>query len=290
MKRIGYLLAKRLVGDIELGLDPLRAAGDGNPAWARMDFPGRRLPGLADQSIYDSSAIQKFELGTKREVYGRVFRYAKAGADLTYVGLERLVANGNYTPEDPDHEDEFGFYGDLKTAAEIGDEYVDLETATAYAVDYFKGGYFTTWNSNRPVHYVVASDLGNGTYCRIYLDEPLRVAISATAGVEVYRSPYSNIIEDLAAQSFKSFVGVAHCGAVASGSYFWLQTKGPCWITPYNWDTGLPGYAANKRDCYAWIDGTVTVQGTVGELQRIGYLLSATASGYGDVFIMLQLE
>jgi len=290
MKRIGYILGKRVQGDVELGLDPQRSVGDGSRAWARMDFPGQRLSDQPDQSIYESSATQKFAIGTRRIEYGRTFRYAKAGAALSSVAVNRLVANGNFVPDGATYPNQYGFMGDLKTAASIGDRYVDLETATEYAANWFQGGYFVVFDSNRPMFYVVASDAGNGTYCRIYLDQPLTRDISGTEGVEVYRSPYSRIIEGLTASSFKSFVGVAHCGPIANGAYFWLQTGGPCWITPYNWDTGCPGYAADKRDCYAWIDGTVTVQTTAGLLQRVGYLLSATESGYGDPFIMLQLE
>lgn len=285
------LYGPRIQGDIAPGTEPSRLDGYGVASWARQDFPGQQIVGQADQCIYDSSATQKFEVGTRRIEYGRTFRYSKAGAALSNPGLQRLLANGNYTPEDPAHEDEFGFYGDLLTAAVIGDTYIDLETSTEYAADYFKGAYVAIWpDSHRPVHYIVKSDAGTGTYCRCYLDHALRVAISATNGVEVYRSPYNNIVEGLAIQSFKSFVGIAYCGAVANGAYFWLQTRGPAWVTPYNWDTGCPGYAADKRDVYAWIDGTITVATTVGSLQRVGYLLSATATGYGDVFVMLQLE
>ena len=289
--RKNILYAPRIQGDLELGLEHTRLGGDGNKAWARMDFPGRRLPGQTDQLVTAKSATQKFEIGTKRVEYGRTFHYSQAGAALTYTGLQRLLANGNYTPEDPAHEDEFGFYGDLLTAAVIGDNYIDLEIATAYPANYFQGGYVTIFaDSNRPFHYIVASDLGTGAYCRCYLDHPLTVDVGATLGVEVYRSPYSNIVEGMSISSFCSFVGIAYCGAVDDEDFFWLQTRGPAWVTPLDWSTNLPGYAAEKRDVYAHIDGTVRIQNTVGSRQRVGYLLSATASTYGDVFIMLQLD
>lgn len=289
--RRNILYGPRIVGDIAPGQEPSRLDGAGVKAWSRMDFPGLRIAGQSDQLVTTKSATQKFQIGTRRIEYGRTFRYSKAGAALTYTGLQRLLANGNFTPEDPAHEDEFGFYGDLYTAASIGDKYVDLEIATAYAANYFQGGYVTFFSdSNRGWYYVVKSDLGNGTYCRIYLDHPLTVAHGATLGLEVYRSPYSNIREGAVAAQFCSFVGIAYCGAVDSGDYFWLQTRGPAWITPIDWSTNLPGYTAEKRDVYAHQDGTVRLQDTTGSRQRVGYLLSATASTYGDVFVMLQLE
>jgi len=285
------IYAPRIKGDLALGLEPSRIDGYGAKAWARMDFPGRRLPGLADQTIYETSSTQKFAIGTRRIEYGRTFRYAKCGATTSEASKARLLANGNYNPEVPGHVDEDGFFGDLLTAAEVGDKYVDLEeTAAGRAANFFQGGYFTPFDDNYNTYYIVASDASTATYTRIYLDHAIVQAISDTNGVEVYPSPYSKIIDGLTAQSYKSHVGIALCGNITADYYFWLQTRGPTWITPYNWTTGCPGYAADKRDAYAWIDGTVTVATTVGSLQRVGYLIPATASGYGCVHIMLQLE
>jgi len=291
--RKSTLYAGRILGDIAPGLEPTRLGGDDAKAWARMDFPGRILPGQSDQLITAKSATQKFEIGTRRIEYGRTFHYAKAGADLTNTGMQRLVANGNYTAEATGHDDEFGFYGDLLTAGAIGDKYVDLEEAGAARVaNFFQGGYFTTWPAGgpRPMHYIVKSDASTATYTRIYLDHPLIVVIGAAIGVQAYCSPYNNIVQGLVIQHYKTFVGMGHCGDVDEDEYFWLQTEGPVWVTPTGWAATCPGYAADRRDVYADIGGTCRIDPGDGTLQRVGYLISATETTIGDVFVMLQLE
>lgn len=294
------IYAPRLVGDIDLGLEPSRLDGKGDRAWARMHFPGRQLPGQSDQTVYAGSTTQKFEIGTKRIEYGRTFRYAHNVEAIDYEGiLQRLLANANYVPDATSHEDEDGFYGKPYVQVEVGDLYVDLNTAVAFAANFFQGGYYTAHiGTLMMTHYIVASDLGDGTYCRIYLDSASTQQVAVTVDVEVYPSPYSNVIDSPTLvpgyQYYVSFIGMMQCPTLAADSYFWLQTQGPCWITPTTWiAAGCPGRAANQRDVYAWCDGTVQsadgLDPTDG-YQRVGYLLSATEASYGGAHIMMQLE
>lgn len=291
--RRNLLYAGRVQGDLALGLEPSRLAGDGAKSWARMDFPGMRIPGQTDQTIYESSVTQKFEIGTKRVEYGRTFRYAQAGEGLILAGNARLLGNGNFVPDAVSHVDEDGFYGKPYVQVEVDDLYIDLDIATAYPANYFQGGYIIAFTAavDYSLHYIVKSDLGNGTYCRIYLDHAWTSGVVAVGiDVEVHRSPYSSICDCASIDWFKSFVGLGQCDAILNEYYFWLQTLGPCWLTPYNWIDGCPGYTTRVREVYAWMDGEITVDPNDGTLQRIGYLLSATEAGYGSVFIMLQLE
>lgn len=216
---------------------------------------------------------------------------------MTTADGARLVKNGNYEPECAGvFEDRDGFYGDLLTAASVGDKYLDLEeSSAARAANAFQGGYVTTFADiagarNFTTYYIVKSDASTSTYTRIYLDHPVIQAISATNGIQAYYSPYSNVVDGGLIQSFSSCIGRVLCGDVTANYYFWLQTAGPCWVTPTGWGATCPGYTAQKRDVYAWLDGTVQIQGTVGSLQRVGYLLPANESAVGTVFIMLQLE
>jgi len=121
--RRNLLNARRLRGDLELGLDSVRLGGDDAKAWARMDFPGRRLPGLEVQSIYVASETQNYELGTRRVEYGRTFRYCKAGEAITEATSARMLANGNYAAGVTGHTDEDGFNGNPVADAEIGAKY-----------------------------------------------------------------------------------------------------------------------------------------------------------------------
>lgn len=289
------LSATRLVGDIDLGLEPSRTDGQSNKAWARIDFPGRRLPGLADQSIYEDSTTQKFEIGTRRIEYNRTFRYSKAGAALN--GLARLLCNANYAPGVTGHADEDGFEGAGGYAASIGDTYIDIADTTVRAANYYRGGMLIVYGTTVFHQYhIVGSAAGTGVYVRLYLDKAVyEEAITATMGVTAYISPYSAVQQVGSVQtSFESVVGV-NLVPVASGSYFWLQTAGPCIVTP----TGVtwPGSAANLRAVYINpADGTLqpgTVSDPSSGYQYIGHLLSATggtASDYGDLWIWLELE
>lgn len=290
------LFAGRVKGDLAPGLEPTRLGGDGAKAWARMDFPGRRLPGQPDQGIYEVSAgTQKFEIGTRRIEYGRTFRYALAGETTATAAHAFLLGNGNYSPEVAGHLDEHGFYGDLYEKAEEGQKYLDLEmadTSETYDANYFQGGYVTVFATNfYNTYYIVASDASGADYCRIYLDRGIAQDITADQGIEVQCSPYSNIVDcGVVDATWMSVVGRALCQELTLGDYFWLQTGGPCWVQPTDWETQSPGYASYKRDVYANVDGSCCLQVTTGSLQRIGYLLSRTLGGYGAALIMLQLD
>jgi len=83
-------------------------------------------------------------------------------------------------------------------------------------------------------------------------------------------------------------MGVAHI-AVASGSFFWLQTDGPAWLAQYQ-SALVGGYAEDYRDIYAWFDGTVGCVAAYSTRQRVGYAIGGVgASTTGDTFVMLQL-
>jgi len=288
------IYAPRVHGDLDLGLEPSRVDGKGDKAWARMDFPGGRIPGQTDQLITEQSLTAKFRIGTKRVEYGRTFRYAKAGGDLTSPLNARMVANGNWRPAPgSSHANEDGFYGVLLTQATLGAKFLLLDEAVEHDVNYYQAAYLTIFVAPFNVYYIVASDAGTTTYTKIYLDHPIiQPTIPIANNVEINLSPYSNVIDGTGVERWKSFIGMALL-EIDSGYHFWLQTAGPTWIQPSGWvDNRCPGFAENYRDIYAWLDGSIVtayVTGAAG-FQRVGYLLSATEAGYGAAYIMLQLE
>ena len=294
-----YLYGPRIRGDIDLGYEPSRINGASEQQWARMDFPGMKLAGHSDQTVYEASTTQGFAIGTRRIEYGRVFRYSKAGEEITSATNARLIANGNFAAGVAGHLNEDGFNGNPLTDAAIGDLYVDLdETGADRAANFFQGGYLQTLPAADPItpYYIVASDESEATYTRVYLDHPLIQAVLTTSYIGISACPYSNVRDADSgepAAGFQSFVGLPLVN-VANGSYFWLQTAGPAWIQPGNWtDERLPGWAVNRRDVYVVQDGAIVstwaADPTAG-YQRVGYLLDGTANGYGSVFIMLQLD
>lgn len=286
------LYGPRIRGDYEPRTDPARLSGASAADWARETFPGQQIAGQSDQVIYEDSTTQKFDIGTRRQEHLRTFRYSKASAAL--AGLARLLTNSNYVPGATGHADEDGFEGVLNAAAAVGDLYVDLADTAARAANYYKGGFLVVYGTTVFHQYmIVKSDAGTGTYVRCYLDKAVyEEAITVAMGVTAYLSPYSAVQQVGSVNAgFEAAVGL-NLVPVASGSYFWMQTRGPCIVTP----TGgtWPGSSANLRAVYMNnADGTLqpgTLSDPSSGYQYIGYLLGATVNTYGDLHIWLELE
>jgi hypothetical protein len=265
---------------------------DGWSLW----LPGmvvKGLDNLNEPDIYTESTTQLYPLGAKLEFAdGRVFRYGKFGASSTEVPYARMLFNANHQAEMTGYEDTEGFHGDLYTAAVAGDKDMDLEIATAYAENWFEGGHVVifadTTNAFFMQYRIAGNDLGNGTYCRIYIDhlDGLKGGISSTEGVSAYRSIYSNL-QQLGVPDYSAYMGACHCSTVTSGSFGWIQRKGLCWLTP----VAYFGDSANERAVQpnTGADGTAQVKGHLAN-QEVGYLAISTVSGYGDTLTWLSFE
>jgi len=258
-------------------------------------LPGKVIKGLEnfeEPDIYTESATQLYPLGTKLEYAdGRVFRYGKWGATSTTAPLARMVVNLNHQAEMTGYEDTEGFFGDLYTAAEAGDTYVDLEIATAYAENWFEDGFLVcfhdTTNDYFSQYRIVGNELGNGTYCRVYIDREggLKGGISATEGVSAYRSIYSNLAQGAYDPDYYPTIGMSQAATMTDTYFGWVQRKGLCWVTP----TAYFGDSANERMAQPISDGTVGVKANQGN-QIAGYITIATISGYGDSLLWLAFE
>ncbi len=251
------------------------------------------------QDILVQSAVQRYLLGMKYNLNLWRFRYSKATVAL--AGLKRLVINSNYCPGVTGHENEDGFEGAGGVnayAASIGQRYLDIKDTALRVKNFYQGGMVTIAGTTIfHEHYIVKSDVGTGTYVRLYLDVPIAVEdITAAMGVSASRSAYSAVQPAASVQvGFETFVGV-NLIPVTINYFFWLLTKGPVSITP----TGTPqwpGAAANMRDVYANpSDGTIqnapTRDPSLG-YQRIGTIIQATGgtgSDYGSNKINLDLD
>ena len=260
---------------------------NGMSLWLPANIVGGMF-NLNDPDIYAQSATQLYPLGSKLEYAdGRVFRYGKFGTTSTDSPKGYLLVNENHDPEAEADTD--GFYGDLETAAVVGDEYVDLDIATAYAENFFEDGLFIPYPSTSPGNHfasyrICGSELGNGTYCRIYLDAPLKVPMTATDGCNAHRSIYSNLRTGVD-QSYTSVMGVSLCSAFTANYFGWIQRRGRCY-TP---QSATIGDSAHERMVGAGGDGTIVPLGGYG-YHAIGYLTHKTVSGTGGTEYWLQLE
>ena len=262
---------------------------NGVALWLPANIVGGRI-NFAEADPYTEDTIQKFPLGTKLEYAdGRVFRYGKWGATSTAPAIARMVVNANAAPGATGEEDVDGFEGDLNTAAAAAAESVDLEIATAYAENFFEDGMLAVYPANHFAEYRIAgSELGTGTYCRVYIDREggLKTAISATDGVTAYKSIFSQLkAADAEGVGFVSSMGVVLASAFTSGYFGWVQRRGRCIITP----TAYFGDTANERMAQLHSNGTIALKDAHGT-HTVGYLTQRTVSGYGDLEVWLQLE
>lgn len=293
----GIIHAPRIKGNLDPGLEYSRIQGDSTAAWAASDFPGGLLPGGSYQSVYAVDATQNYRIGTRRIEYGRTFRYSLAGADLKAIGCySRLLINGNLVPATgaPFAGGWEGTPG-LHADAAIGSLYVDVADTYVRAINFYQGGILVVFASDLfHQYFIVASRAAaaDDDYVRCYLDHPTENEILLIGdGVGVYRSPYSNVTERVVAENgYQSFVGLVH-SIVEDENWFWLQTGGPCWVTPNQNEE--PGDTANFRDVYAHVDGTIGSGNLLAfGHQRVGYVLGGTwlDDAHGDGMIMLQLD
>jgi len=200
----------------------------------------------------------KWNLGDGIELAdGRRFRYCKAGA-------------AGVVPET-------GAVTTLKTitvavapaqavgAGAVGNHKVTLTVASGdgaagtglLAEDELKGGTVVIGNGSAQ-HPQMRGILGNtavaapGGVCTLTLDAALTIAVTVnTTTIETLCNPYATVVLTNDA-SYQTFIGVP-CVVATVGQYFWLQTKGKCWITS---DTHTCDQAYD-RDIYFVGNGSV---------------------------------
>ena len=135
---------------------------------------------------------------------------------------------------------------------------------------------------------ICGSELGNGTYCRVYIDREggLKTALSATDGVTAYKSLFSQLKDAVAeGTGFVSAMGAVLASGFTADYFGWVQRRGRCIITP----TAYFGDTADERMAQLHSDGTIALKAAHGT-HTLGYLTQRTVSGYGDLEVWLTLE
>jgi hypothetical protein len=253
------------------------------------------LRGRPYQEINVASTTQYYPVGTKFERHGRTYRYCKAAAAITIS--HRGCPNLAYIPWHSENTYTSKMYRVVSGDSGAKECIVTLDDScvtNSQTKDYFAGGWLVMFHSGSviaqfrvtgsDVSYVSTASGSNYEDIKIYLDEALPWALVADTDIgDLHPSPYMNVGASTSVGTYGSVVCVPGID-VASGSWFWGQTKGPCWVTP---NAGIT--TAAVRDVYFHTNGTIKVNSGDG-LQRAGYLLDFGDGSQDDALIMLQLE
>jgi len=181
---------------------------------------GERRVGRPDQSIYEVSPVQNFELGTKKVIGDSIYRYGLAGA----VDIALGVLCQAPVPAAVHH--------DLVPSASYaaGVRLVELTIGAAnIAANEYAGGYLhvNDGTGQGQMKKILSHPAAlAGATCVFTLVDPLTTALAVADSLcAITRNPYNQAIIHPAPPTAK-LVGVP-VAAIAAARYGWFQTRGP---------------------------------------------------------------
>lgn len=175
---------------------------------------------LALQDIYTESSTQLLPLGTSVTLCdGRKYVYAKNGAAAMYAGQLAQSEAPSATSTDEV----------VAVSAAVGDLSISITFGGAKTANLYANGFMYVNDDTGEGHlYTVKRHAAGTTAVIIYLNEPIRDAITAGAGtVSFIKHPLRDLITATAATMTAAVMGVPNIDVTAE-YYFWLQVKGPC--------------------------------------------------------------
>lgn len=239
-----------------------------------MPFLKTRLQ-LTNQDLYTSSATALHLVGELADgSKGREYRYALIGAvDLVAGNIIQESA------EDTTYENMV-----VGAAGVAGDPYIQVTNGTATITSaQFQGGTITVYTSGTSLigeEYEIkriTGTLTTGGALQVYLDRPLRAAISTSATVNMKRSPWSGVIQAPITTQTGMAVGVA-VYPIKAAQYGWILSHGECNVLSSN-QTAAVGSDIGTPCLDAAGAASVFIAGTTH--QRIGVIRQAKASAKG---------
>jgi len=176
------------------------------------------------QGLYEISSTAKEIVGTLRmDLWGNIYRYAKAGATTLAAGKLTVPAD-----QDADWVDK------ACGTASIGDRTVTLTITavggTGIAENYFQGGKFflndgTAEGRGYTIVYSSAAS-STDTSITITLDDPLSEALTSATEFSLHTSPFMGLVISDSDQTDMP-AGVPLVDITAT-YYGWVQTRGEC--------------------------------------------------------------
>jgi hypothetical protein len=242
------------------------------------------------QGIYDQSTTKKHALGERLQIGNRVFYYAKAGAALVAGMVNESAVYG-------------GSSGTIQTNLTVptvtdgsnaaGQNKVTLTMATdAAAQDAFADGYLSGYDGGAAygagqtyrIKSNEAATAGGALKLTLY-DDLVVLFTAGTAHCNVIANEF-NGVKTLQTTSVGFVVGVSLI-VVASGSYGWLQTYGPCCCL-------VNGTVTNETAIIFGVTATGSFDAQVAggsslATPQLGFLMHAAIAStkYGMVFLQI---
>lgn len=230
---------------------------------------------LSGLDLYSSSTDQvgAEKIGQRQQgLNGKEFTLALAGASALVAGnlLQESV-------EDTSYENMA-----IGTAGAVGDNFLQVTNGTATITSLqFQGGsigFYTAGTVAIGDEYTIVDVTGTlttGGALKVWLDRPLRYAVTTSAKVVMKRNLYSGVIQMPATTPTGIAVGIAPF-AIAAANYGWVQTRGTASVLS-DGSTFAVGSAVGTPSGTA---GCVTVYAAATTKQAIGVAREAAASAH----------
>lgn len=264
---------------------------------------GHMLAGGRLQDIHEQSTVQNYDIGTRLVVDDRVFRYCRAGGILKGLFEQRC---SNF-PREGSTDAVLYRAGTYQITIPINANGVNH--AAEIVANYWNDGYIwiMQWpqvTSAGEIYKIRSSAAAVGNFITLTLYRPLIVDVAASTWITAWPNPYSYVVDSNSPRMSVICVPLIY---VASGSYFWGQTWGPCFLSSGQ----SPGRKDYDRDVYFHPDkSSVGQRGimsgseidftTPNEIpQRAGFIITNTSAWTnadgnpelgGDQFFMLQIS
>lgn len=238
--------------------------------------------------LYENSLVKdaKYNLGDIVDLPdGRQFRYAKStGAAAFYASHGVAFGQTGYTA-----------ITTFATTHAVGAKQVTIPAATHATLteDQLRGGYVILFDGASDYYTTVRQIIGNDAAAAnvafvVYLDAPLTYAITAsTSKCETFENPWGGMVLGSDAALPKAGIPAAYVSAAAK--YFWVQTKGICFVAPQSTVNNNEGVGIAWRHDGS-IEGLATALGaTVPDAdgtQYAGYRIVGSQAGNGPLVVL----
>jgi hypothetical protein len=230
-------------------------------------------PLVGPQEIFSQSSTQKTDLGMYVETGdGRGFRYCLAGGTALVAGTLQQAAA----------EDTTNMQALTITNAAIGATSITTTDTTTLTVNQLAGGLLSIATGTLGVGFtyrIKGNTAATAAVATFYLEDPVIVATTGTAKIDVKPNAYAGVIINPKTAS-SGPVGAAVYNVTAA-YYGWLQTHGPATILNDGGSTVGTNVSASNATAGA-VEAAVTAQAAVG------YALTGIATTeYGLIFLTL---